>query len=195
MPAAAASIPPFHLAIPVHDVPAARDFYGTLLGCVEGRRDGDLWQDYNFSGHQLVCHFVSKTFRAQDHYNNVDAKGVPVPHFGLCLTKPAFAKLSNKLLAAGDAIDWVIKPCVRFVGMPGEQSTMFLKDPSNNSLEFKTMKHPQNLFAKYDVADSKTAKTPASKKPTKPTAFKKKTATATTKAAAGKKKPVSKGKK
>jgi extradiol dioxygenase family protein len=36
-------------------------------------------------------------------------------------------------------------------GQPGEQWTMFFKDPSGNSLEFKAMTHPQNLFAKYYV--------------------------------------------
>jgi extradiol dioxygenase family protein len=30
---------------------------------------------------------------------------------------------------------------------------MFFKDPSGNSLEFKAMTNPGNLFAKYEVRD------------------------------------------
>lgn len=38
-------------------------------------------------------------------------------------------------------------------GQPGEQHTMFFKDPSGNALEFKAMTKPENLFAKYTVSD------------------------------------------
>ena len=48
-------------------------------------------------------------------------------------------------------VDFVIAPHVRFEGMPGEQRTMFFKDPSGNALEFKTMANPANLFARYNV--------------------------------------------
>lgn len=37
-------------------------------------------------------------------------------------------------------------------GQPGEQWTMFFKDPSGNALEFKAMITPENLFAKYYVS-------------------------------------------
>ena len=46
---------PFHLAIPVDNIKAAKEFYGSKLGFVEGRSD-DHWVDFNFFGHQLVCH-------------------------------------------------------------------------------------------------------------------------------------------
>jgi hypothetical protein len=35
---------PFHLALPVHDMSAARSFYGGVLGLIEGRRADDKWQ-------------------------------------------------------------------------------------------------------------------------------------------------------
>jgi extradiol dioxygenase family protein len=146
---------PFHLAIPVHSVSAAREFYGGVLGCTEGRRDGDRWQDYDFFGHQLVCHFTSQDFRAVDYFNPVDSKNVPVPHFGICLTVPEFLELAERLASVGDAIKWVIRPVLRFEGQPGEQWTMFFKDPSNNNIEFKAMTTPENLFAMYDVQDVK----------------------------------------
>jgi hypothetical protein len=40
-----AAISPFHLAFPVHDIAAAREFYGDLLGCPEGRSSAD-WVDF-----------------------------------------------------------------------------------------------------------------------------------------------------
>ena len=49
---------PFHLAIRVSDLPSARAFYGGLLGCPEGRSSAQ-WVDFNFFGHQLVCHVVA----------------------------------------------------------------------------------------------------------------------------------------
>ena len=65
------NVNPFHLAIPVHSMQAARDFYGGILNLVEGRRSGDKWQDYSLFGHQLVCHYVGETYRCQDFYNPV----------------------------------------------------------------------------------------------------------------------------
>ena len=179
----AKAIPPFHLAVPVHSVPLARQFYGTLLGGVEGRRDGDLWQDYNWAGHQLVCHWAGHGYRARDYFNPVDRHKVPVPHFGLCLSVAAFKRLArrldaaekrhvrhaaaankggkgNKAAAKGQKkpkrlFKYVIRPCLRFPGMPGAQHTLFIRDPSGNAVECKAMVTPRNLFAKYDVAKAK----------------------------------------
>ncbi len=81
---------PFHLALPVHDLEEARAFYGTTLGCVEGRRCEGKWQDYSLYGHQLVCHFVGSGYRCQDYFNPVDGDEVPVPHFGVVLTLEQF---------------------------------------------------------------------------------------------------------
>ena len=36
---------PFHLAFPVDDLAAAREFYGSLLGCPEGR-SAEHWVDF-----------------------------------------------------------------------------------------------------------------------------------------------------
>mmetsp|Transcript_5114 Transcript_5114/g.6768 ORF Transcript_5114/g.6768 Transcript_5114/m.6768 type:complete len:183 (-) Transcript_5114:407-955(-) len=140
---------PFHLAIPVHDIKQARSFYGGVLSLEEGRRDGDKWQDYSINGHQLVCHWVGSDYKCPDFYNPVDGDEVPVPHFGLALTEKQFHDLAEKVKKAG--IDFIIEPHLRFEGMPGEQWTMFFKDPSGNNLEFKAMTTPENLFARYDV--------------------------------------------
>jgi len=105
-------------------------------------------------GHQIVTHLVGADYRGRDFYNPVDRDYVPVPHFGVCLTVDQFHELAAKLRAIPE-IKFVIEPHLRFQGQPGEQWTLFFKDPSNNSLEFKAMTNPANLFAKYTVIESK----------------------------------------
>lgn len=138
------SLPPFHLAFPVDDLAAARWFYGELLGCSEGR-SSDEWIDFDLNGHQIVAHLAPGTAgdRASNH---VDGHGVPVPHFGLVLSMEAWEALAQRLRDAGTA--FVIEPTVRFKGQPGEQATMFLRDPAGNALEFKAFADSAQLFAK-----------------------------------------------
>ncbi|MFL6729012.1 MAG: VOC family protein [Sphingomicrobium sp.] len=136
--------PPFHLAIPVDDIAAARRFYGELLGCPEGR-SADHWVDFDLHGHQLVAHLAPDAVRSRAT-NPVDGDDVPVPHFGLVLAMDEWAALAERLRSAGTR--FVIEPTVRFRGEPGEQATMFLLDPAGNALEFKAMANPANLFAK-----------------------------------------------
>ncbi len=135
---------PFHLAIPVHDLAAARAFYGQLLGCAEGRSSAE-WVDFDFFGHQLVAHLDSRK-RPGTHHNRVDDHDVPVPHFGVVLEWSAWQELANRLRARG--VQFVIEPGIRFAGQVGEQVTMFFHDPSDNALEFKAFKDPARLFAR-----------------------------------------------
>jgi extradiol dioxygenase family protein len=137
------SLPPFHLAFPVHDLDAARAFYGGLLGCPEGRSAPE-WIDFDFFGHQIVAHLADGA--APRHHNLVDGHDVPVPHFGAVLDMASWSALAERLQAAGTK--FVIEPNVRFAGQPGEQATMFFLDPSGNAIEFKAMARPENLFAK-----------------------------------------------
>ena len=138
------NVPPFHLAIPVDDLAAARRFYGELLGCPEGR-SADHWVDFDLHGHQLVAHLAPQATRERAS-NPVDGEDVPVPHFGLVLSMEQWTALAERLTEAG--VDFVIPPGVRFKGEAGEQATMFLLDPAGNALEFKAMANPANLFAK-----------------------------------------------
>ena len=136
---------PFHLAIPVDDLEAARGFYGGLLGCPEGRSDRQ-WIDFNFRGHQLVCHLDQRgPARSGGLENLVDGHGVPVPHFGLVLSMQAWRELRDRLREAG--VDFVIEPTIRFRGQPGEQATMFFRDPAGNHIEIKAFENPARLFA------------------------------------------------
>jgi uncharacterized protein len=136
------ALPPFHLAFPVHDLAAARAFYGGLLGCREGRSSAQ-WVDFDLYGHQIVAHLAPQR-SADAATNHVDGHGVPVPHFGLVLTMPEWRALADRLAAAG--VDFAIPPTVRFQGQPGEQATMFFRDPSGNALEIKAFDDPAALF-------------------------------------------------
>jgi extradiol dioxygenase family protein len=139
-----APLSPFHLAFPVHDLAAARRFYGGLLGCPEGR-SSDEWIDFNFHGHQIVAHLApSETGAAQR--NAVDGHGVPVRHFGIVLPMPEWQAMADRLKAQG--VEFVIEPYIRFQGEPGEQATMFFLDPSGNALEVKAFADIGKLFAK-----------------------------------------------
>jgi len=132
---------PFHLAIPVNDLAKAKDFYHGLLGAEIGRSDS-TWIDFNFFGHQLVCH-LSNVANTQIK-NPVDQHDVPVPHFGVVLDWDVFFKFTKELELKG--IEFIIEPNIRFKGQIGEQATAFLKDPSGNAIEFKSFKDLDSLF-------------------------------------------------
>ncbi|HUF04225.1 MAG TPA: VOC family protein [Aridibacter sp.] len=137
------TIPPFHLAFSVHDLAAAREFYGGVLGCSEGR-SSDQWVDFNLFGHQIVAHLSENAWPAKTA-NRVDSDDVPVPHFGIILEMGEWEALAERVRAAG--IEFVIEPKVRFKGEIGEQATMFFLDPSGNALEFKSFADPSRIFA------------------------------------------------
>ena len=133
---------PFHLAIHVHDLEAARAFYGGVLGCAEGR-SAPTWVDFDFFGHQLSLH-LGEPF-PNTATGRVGEKLVPMPHFGLVLHLPAWQALAERLRAAG--VDFVLEPQVRFQGEPGEQWTMFFRDPSGNPVEVKGFPTMEGVFA------------------------------------------------
>ena len=135
---------PFHLAIPVHDLEKSRDFYKNILGCDEGR-SSDHWVDFNLFGHQLVIHYKEKSTE-KTKTNPVDGKDVPIPHFGVILEWNQFHNFSNQLIEK--EITFIIDPYIRFKGLPGEQATMFFKDPCGNALEFKSFKDFNQIFEK-----------------------------------------------
>jgi len=132
------------MAFPVDDLQQAREFYGGLLGCSEGR-SSDEWIDFNFYGHQIVAHLAQGQagHRAE---NSVDSHDVPVRHFGVVLSMPEWQSLADRLTQA--KVKFIIEPYIRFKGEVGEQATMFFLDPSGNAIEFKAMAQPDRLFAK-----------------------------------------------
>jgi hypothetical protein len=135
--------PRFHLAFPVHDLDAARRFYGELLGCREGRSAG-RWVDFDFHGHQLSAHLRPEECNPA-LCNAVDDMNVPVRHFGLILEWDDWQQLAARLRALDVA--FVIEPGIRFQGLAGEQATLFILDPSGNALEFKSFRDDRQVFA------------------------------------------------
>ncbi len=136
---------PFHLAFPVRDLAEARAFWGGVMGCPEGR-SSDQWIDFDFYGHQIVTHCVGEQATSDAGSNPVDGHGVPVPHFGIVLELADWQKLADRLTAAGTK--FAIEPYIRFKGEPGEQATMFFRDPSGNAIEMKAFADLGQLFAK-----------------------------------------------
>jgi len=135
-------MPPFHLAIPVNDLAAARAFYGGVLGCPEGR-SAERWIDFDIWGHQLTVHLADGGGTVA--HNPVDGDDVPIPHFGVVLSMSAWKALAKRLEAADQ--QFLIAPHIRFKDEPGEQATMFLLDPSGNAIEFKALAGVGQLFA------------------------------------------------
>jgi extradiol dioxygenase family protein len=134
---------PFHLAFPVHDLAAARAFYGGTLGCAEGR-SSDAWIDFDLFGHQIVAH-LDPSAKPVAVANPVDGHSVPVPHFGVVLAMSDWEMLSERVAAAG--VRFGIAPHIRFKGQVGEQATMFFCDSSGNALEFKAFADDAQIFA------------------------------------------------
>lgn len=134
---------PFHLAFPVSDLEATRDFYCNVLGCTTGRTS-DHWIDFNMYGHQVVAHLKPEE-TALASTNQVDGDSVPVRHFGVILEMDEWHELADRLKKSG--ISFIIEPHIRFQGQAGEQATMFFLDPSGNALEFKAFADQSMIFA------------------------------------------------
>jgi len=132
----------FHLAFNVTDLDRARDFYGRILGCKEGRST-DTWVDFDFFGHQISLH-LGKPFETAAT-GRVGDKLVPMPHFGIILEQAAWQKIADSLSAAGT--EFVLKPQLRFEGQPGEQWTMFFLDPFGNPIEVKGFRSLADVYA------------------------------------------------
>jgi uncharacterized protein len=128
------AIPLFHLAFPVKSLSSARQFYGDLLGCPEGRSSNE-WVDFNFYGHQIVAHLSP----GEAGHNHTSAVGAILPMVD-------WEVLSEKLKGVGTK--FVIEPHIRFKGQVGEQATMFFLDPCGNALEFKAFGDLSQVFAK-----------------------------------------------
>lgn len=142
--ASTSSLQPFHLAFPVDNIAVARQFYGEVMGCEEGR-SAEHWVDFNFFGHQLVAHLAPEEC-GTTATSDVDGHKVPCKHFGVILTMEQWHALADRLKKRGTK--FVIEPYIRFKGLPGEQATMFFMDPAGNALEFKAFANMDQIFAK-----------------------------------------------
>ncbi|MGR8947050.1 MAG: VOC family protein [Gammaproteobacteria bacterium] len=136
------SRPSFHMAFPVTDLEAARNFYVDIMGCREGR-SAERWADFNFFGFQITAHLVESAELAGA--NSVDEHDIPIPHFGLIMSWEDWHRAVDHLTYIG--VEFSVEPHIRFKGKIGEQATFFVADPSGNCLEFKAFKNPGDVFA------------------------------------------------
>ena len=131
----------FHLAFPIHDVAAAKQFYVDGLGCVLGR-ESPTAVTFGLAGHQLVAHLSRDEMHRQ--------KSIYPRHFGLVLTREEeWQALADRAKAKG--LTFYQQPRRRFAGTRIEHLTFFLQDPSQNLLEFKYYRHESAIFGERDV--------------------------------------------
>ena len=86
----------FHLAYHVHNLDAARAFYGDVMGCREGRSTA-TWVDFDFFGHQISLH-LGEPFQTTNT-GHVGAHLVPMPHLGVVLLMDDWRVLADRLRA------------------------------------------------------------------------------------------------
>ena len=132
---------PFHYAFLVTDLDATRRFYVDLLGCAEGRSSA-TWVDFDFFGHQISLH-LGEPFKTAAT-GHVGEHLVPMPHLGLVLQRADWEALAQRLRAAG--VEFLLEPQLRFAGQPGEQWTMFFRDPCGNPIEVKGFESLDSLY-------------------------------------------------
>ena len=132
----------FHLAYNVTALEETRRFYGEVLGCKEGRST-ETWVDYDFFGHQLSLH-LGEPFQTANT-GRVGNCMVPMPHLGIILPMGEWQALAERLKAANHSFEF--EPFLRFEGEPGEQATMFFRDPSGNPIEVKGFADFEGVFA------------------------------------------------
>lgn len=123
----------FHLAIPAKDLRASQIFYEKL-----GAKSGRVYDTsivLEFFGIQLVLHKSDDLDENPEMYPR---------HFGVIFDK------KNQLKAYWEVYqdkDCVFKPLfTRNQHQPEEHQTFFLKDPSNNLIEFKWYKNQELIF-------------------------------------------------
>ena len=134
---------PFHLAFPVDNIKICKKWYVDILGCTIGR-ESEKWVDFNFFGHQISAHLSEKKDSPSSTYNNVDSHQIPSRHFGIILNMDHWELLTKRLIKLN--INFEVKPYIRFKNKRGEQATFFIKDPSENYIEFKAFKDDKMIF-------------------------------------------------
>jgi uncharacterized protein len=130
----------FHLAFPVTNIEATKQFYVAGLGCTLGRESKHA-VTLGLAGHQLVGHLMSGQPLKQ--------QGIYPRHFGLIFISQAeWQALVDRAKAMG--LTFYQQPRVRFSGTRIEHHTFFLEDPSQNLLEFKHYTHESAIFGEQE---------------------------------------------
>ena len=132
----------FHLAFPVTDHEATKQFYIDGLGCTLGRQSKAAIT-LGLNGHQIVAHVTPEAPKAP--------KGIYPRHFGLIFpSETEWKALADRAKEKG--LKFYMEPRLRFTGSRLEHGTFVLEDPSKNLLEFKYYKFESAIFGERDVS-------------------------------------------
>ena len=130
----------FHLAFPVTNIEATKQFYVANLGCTLGRESQHA-VTLGLAGHQLVGHLTPDQPLKQ--------QGIYPRHFGLIfLSQTEWQALADRARSKG--LTFYQQPRVRFPGTRIEHRTFFLEDPSHNLLEFKHYTYESAIFGERE---------------------------------------------
>jgi extradiol dioxygenase family protein len=136
--------------IQIRDIAEARRFYQEVLGCLEDTY-GDPWLHFNLYGHPIVCRLnpqLGKQGRVASHYRLVDGKYVPIARSGVVLAMREWRSLAKRLKQ--HRIKCVIEPYGHVKNCPGIQATLFLEDPSGNTLEVQSFCNSAKEFLRCE---------------------------------------------
>jgi extradiol dioxygenase family protein len=130
----------FHLAFPIHDFELAKAFYLDQLGCKLGR-ESEHAVIFQLADHQIVGHKIEELPPRQET--------IYPRHFGLIfLKKTEFDRFIQQLNAKQVPFEFALK--TRYPNTKIEHQTFFLRDPSNNLLEFKYYTYPTAIFGETE---------------------------------------------
>lgn len=132
----------FHLSFPVRDIESTKEFYVMGLGCRIGRQSS-VAITLDFFGNQLVAQVTEDLGPAQS--------SIYPRHFGLvCQSEEEWNHFRER--ATKHQLTFFREPQRRFTGKSIEHLSFFLKDPSNNLLEFKYYLHASAIFGEHSFS-------------------------------------------
>ncbi|MGH8665154.1 MAG: VOC family protein [Burkholderiales bacterium] len=134
----------FHFSFAVDDLDRARNFYGELLGCPEGRKLKGR-ADFNFFGHHIVAHLAPTEIVGGEGRKLGQSGKTPLRHFGVVMTLEDFQRTAEKLTAHG--ADFLNTPAVTQKGTIREQMLMTVTDTCGNAIEFKGLRDITDVYA------------------------------------------------
>jgi extradiol dioxygenase family protein len=134
----------FHFSFAVNDLDRARNFYGELLGCPEGRKLPRR-ADFNFFGHHIVAHLAPDEVIGEQGRKLGESGKTPLRHFGVVMTLQDFERTAQRLKEHG--AEFINEPSVTQKGTIREQMLMTVSDRCGNAIEFKGLPRISDVYA------------------------------------------------
>jgi extradiol dioxygenase family protein len=134
----------FHFSFAVNDLDQARQFYGEVLQCPEGRKLPRR-ADFNFFGHHIVAHLAPEEIVGAKGKKIGEAGETPLRHFGVVMTLDDFQQIADRLAQHGAT--FINRPKVQQKGTVREQMLMTVSDGCGNAIEFKGLHTITDVYA------------------------------------------------